>query len=122
MASGDVVEPLVGAIGAPIGIETVVEKVAALDSADVATGRLAGRVEVLLWMQNEIQVSLREWDARDKFADLRALNELLALVQDSLAGVQDGSGTWAGLIRRDLVVPSTGPGEGIVPPGAEMGN
>jgi hypothetical protein len=79
-----------------------------LDEASVTAGRLAGRVEVLLWCQEQIQLSLRVWSERDRFADLRAMEELLATVRDSLAAVQDGSGNPAGLVRTDLAAYTVG--------------
>ena len=70
-----------------------------LDPVAVDAGRLAGRVEVLLWAQSELQLELAELQRTDRFADTRQLENFLKRVQDSLVAVQDGSGTWAGLIR-----------------------
>lgn len=70
-----------------------------LDPVAVDAGRLAGRVDVLLWCQSELQVELDRWKQTDRFADLRGLEQFLVRVQDSLRQVQDGSGTWAGLVR-----------------------
>lgn len=70
-----------------------------LDPVAVDAGRLAGRVDVLLWCQTELQQEIAAVQASDRFADTRALETFLVRVQDSLKAVQDGSGTWAGLVR-----------------------
>lgn len=70
-----------------------------LDPVAVDAGRLAGRVEVLLWAQSELQVELDHLRATDRFADTRGLENFLARVKDSLLAVQDGTGAWAGLVR-----------------------
>lgn len=77
---------------------TVGDALGGLHSECVAQGRLAGRVETLLWAQSELQVQLAE-ASLDRFADTRALEEFLVRVQDSLRNVQDGSGAWDGLVR-----------------------
>jgi hypothetical protein len=69
------------------------------DAASVAVGRLAGRVETLLWAQAELQVELSRMRSTDRFADTRALEDFLVRVQDSLRQVQDGTGDPAGLVR-----------------------
>jgi hypothetical protein len=69
------------------------------DAESVAAGRLAGRVEVLLWAQAELQVEIVRVKAADRFADTRALEEFLIRVRDSIRAVQDGTGDPAGLVR-----------------------
>jgi hypothetical protein len=91
-----------------------------LDSASVDAGRLAGRVETLLWCQSELQLRLAQW-RRDQFADTRALEDMLTTVQDSLRAVQDGSGAWAGLVSSVVGESDTGRAEGMPVPEAEMG-
>lgn len=61
-------------------------------------GRLVGRVEVLNWAQSTLQVELMAIQKADRFADTRGLEAFLSRVQDSLKGVQDGTGEWAGLV------------------------
>ena len=70
-----------------------------LDPVAVDAGRLAGRVEVLLWCQTELQVELDTLVATDRFADTRGLENFMSRVKDSIKAVQDGSGSWAGLVR-----------------------
>lgn len=77
---------------------TVGDVLGGLHEECVAAGRLAGRVETLLWAQSELQVQLAA-ASLDRFADTRALEEFLVRVQDSLRNVQDGSGAWDGLVR-----------------------
>lgn len=100
---------------------TVGDVLAGLDPAAVAAGRLAGRVETLLWAQGELQVELDQLKATDRFADTRALEDFLVRVRDSLRNVQDGSGEWAGLVRSLMAVPETVAGAEETPPGTEMG-
>lgn len=76
-----------------------VSAVGDLDPVAVDAGRLAGRVEVLLWCQSELQLELALVRSTDRFADTRAIETFLVRVQDSLKQVQDGSGTWSGLVR-----------------------
>lgn len=94
---------------------------AELDPVAVDAGRLAGRVEVLMWCQAELQLELAHLMATDRFADTRQLENFLVRVQDSLKAVQDGSGAWAGLVRS--AVDASGAGgtatEGV--PDTEMG-
>lgn len=92
-----------------------------LDPVAIDAGRLAGRVEVLLWCQSELQLELAQTAVADKFADLRALEAFLLRVQDSLARVQDGSGTWAGLVRSGMEAAGVGTGTEEVVPDTEMG-
>lgn len=94
---------------------------AELDPVAINAGRLAGRVETLLWAQVELEALIRDTAAADRFADTRGLELFLDRVRDSLSRVQDGSGSWAGLVRTVLGEPETPAGEGTVPPDAEMG-
>ena len=73
-----------------------------LDEVSVSAGRLAGRVETLLWAQAELQSDIERLKATDRFADTRGLENFLLRVQDSLRAVQDGSGGWDGLVRSDV--------------------
>ena len=82
---------------------TVGDVLGGLHEPSVNVGKLAGRVEVLEWAQTELQISMAEVRSNDRFADTRALEEFLKRVQDSLVRVQDGSGSWAGLIRTVVV-------------------
>jgi len=91
------------------------------DADSVAAGRLAGRVETLLWAQAELQVELARVSAADRFADTRALEEFLVRVRDSLRQVQDGTGKPAGLVRSGVEAVKTDMAtlEGV--PTTEMG-
>ena len=92
-----------------------------LDEVSVATGRLAGRVEVLLWMQAELQIELDRLRTTDRFADTRGLEDFLVRVRDSLKSVQDGTGAWAGLIRSGLEAVNVGTAADEGVPDTEMG-
>lgn len=92
-----------------------------LDPVAVDAGRLAGRVEVLLWAQSELQVELDLLRATDRFADTRGLENFLARVKDSLLAVQDGTGAWAGLVRTAVGAVDTGGTAAEAVPEAEMG-
>jgi hypothetical protein len=78
---------------------TAVSAIGDLDPVAIDVGRLAGRVDVLLWAQSELQVELGLLKTTDRFADTRALESFLDRVRDSLVAVQDGSGAWGGLVR-----------------------
>lgn len=125
-ASGEDGVPAYGIIagrasGPLAGLVPVGDVVGGLHEACVETGRLAGRVEVLLWAQTELQVELDLLTSTDRFADTRALENFLKRVRDSLARVQDGSGDPSGLIRSDLGVVGTGGTAAEAVPGVEMG-
>lgn len=100
---------------------TVGDVLGGMDPVSVAAGRLAGRVETLLWAQGELQLELERL-REDRFADTRQLESFLLRVQDSLARVQDGSGTWDGLVRTavDASVAGGTAVEGV--PDTEMGD
>lgn len=100
---------------------TALSSIGDLDPVAVSAGRLAGRVEVLLWAQTELQVELANLVAMDKFADPRGLEAFLARVRDSLVSVQDGSGAWAGLVRTAVEVSDTGGTADQVVPSGDMG-
>jgi hypothetical protein len=78
---------------------TVGDVLGGMDEASAVTGRLAGRVETLLWCQSEVQLLLEQWKAQDRFADTRPLEDFLNRVRDSLRAVQDGTGAVDGLVR-----------------------
>lgn len=90
--------------------------------ASVDAGRLAGRVEVLMWAQAELVVELEYWARTDRFADLRGLEAFLGRVRDSLMSVQDGTGAWAGLVRTGVDVAGLVGGADEAPPTEEMGD
>lgn len=92
-----------------------------LDPVAIDAGRLAGRVEVLLWCQSELQAELALLQATDRFADTRAIETFLVRVQDSLKAVQDGSGTWAGLVRTAVEAAQADGTRESAPPGDEDG-
>lgn len=100
---------------------TIGDVLGGLDEPSVAAGRLAGRVEVLLWAQTELQLQLERMVV-DRFADTRGVSEFLLRVQDNLRAVQDGSGALGELVVSVVEGPSLVRGEAEGPPGAEMGD
>lgn len=77
---------------------TVGDVLGGIDEDSHNIGRLAGRVEVLKWAETNAKVILANVQSADRFADTRAMEEFIRLVQDSLTAVQNGTGDWAGLI------------------------
>jgi hypothetical protein len=92
-----------------------------IDEASAEVGRARGRVETLLWAQNELQGQLESWAAVDRFADLRALQAFLVLVQDNLRIAQDGTEGWPGFARTVVEAAEVASDLPEAVPGTEMG-
>lgn len=120
--SGELSEGEALALKAAIVAGTLGDVLGGLHEDCVNTGRLAGRVETLLWAQAELQLELDLLCKTDRFADTRQLENFLKRVRDSLRAVQDGSGAWGGLIRSSVEDTNVG-GTAVGPvPSVRMGD
>ena len=121
----------IGGEAAAVGLDaarvagTVGDVLGGIDEHSREIGHRAGRVDTLLWMQEQLQLLLRSWGEADRFADLRPLQEALTLVQDTLKlieaeskGPATDSVAWATPARGDLGEPDPESPEGMAVPEA----